>query len=397
MDLTPEHVESRKSMLDSDPPGHTRLRASSTRPSRQRPSTPTRIESRRSSAMSSTEALAEPELDFVDAVAVELPMRILCELMGVPLEDRRYLVELGNRMLGNTDPGHGRRVRGRPGRPLAVRAPALLEPGGAGDVRVRERLGRRAPPRAARRPDDEADPGRSGRRPALGARVRPLLPPARHRRERDDAPCDVERAAGAPRAPGGARPAASPTRLSSRRPSRRSSAGRPRSSTSAARRPATSSCTARADPGGRQGRALVRLGQSGRARTSPTPFRFDVGRDAEQAPRLRAGRAALLPRRAPRTPRAPVWLEELMPDPGPARARRPARAAALELLPRDQEPADSGSVARRRRPRRQTTTEATASTSVPAASPMETASTPLDPSVGSPTRKEPAGNTVFPP
>ena len=33
----------------------------------------------------------------------------------------------------------------------------------------------------------------------------------------------------------------------------------------------------------------------------------------------------------------------------------------------------------------------------PAASPMETASTPLDPSVGSPTRKEPAGNTVFPP
>jgi cytochrome P450 len=33
-------------------------------------------------------------------------MRVLCELMGVPLEDRRYLVELGNRMLGNTDPDH---------------------------------------------------------------------------------------------------------------------------------------------------------------------------------------------------------------------------------------------------------------------------------------------------
>ena len=33
-------------------------------------------------------------------------MRILCELIGVPLDDRRYLVELGNRMLGNTDPDH---------------------------------------------------------------------------------------------------------------------------------------------------------------------------------------------------------------------------------------------------------------------------------------------------
>src|SRR3974390_3500253 len=51
-------------------------------------------------------AFAAQEFDFVDAVAVELPMRILCELMGVPLEDRRHLVDLGNRMLGNTDPDH---------------------------------------------------------------------------------------------------------------------------------------------------------------------------------------------------------------------------------------------------------------------------------------------------
>jgi cytochrome P450 len=50
------------------------------------------------------EAFTEREFDFVDAVAVELPMRVLCELMGVPLADRRHLVELGNRMLGNTDP-----------------------------------------------------------------------------------------------------------------------------------------------------------------------------------------------------------------------------------------------------------------------------------------------------
>src|SRR5262249_60016381 len=49
---------------------------------------------------------AESELAFVDRVGVELPMGILGELMGVPLEDRRYLVDLGNRMLGNTAPDH---------------------------------------------------------------------------------------------------------------------------------------------------------------------------------------------------------------------------------------------------------------------------------------------------
>jgi cytochrome P450 len=50
--------------------------------------------------------LGQRKLDFVDAVAIELPMRILCELVGVPLDDRRHLVALGNRMLGNTDPDH---------------------------------------------------------------------------------------------------------------------------------------------------------------------------------------------------------------------------------------------------------------------------------------------------
>jgi cytochrome P450 len=104
MDLTPEQVESRKSMLDSDPPGHTRLRAIVNKAF-----TPRAInayEARIHTLFREVldEAFAERELDFVDAVAIELPMRILCELMGVPLEDRRHLVDLGNRMLGNTDP-----------------------------------------------------------------------------------------------------------------------------------------------------------------------------------------------------------------------------------------------------------------------------------------------------
>ncbi|HEY7197027.1 MAG TPA: cytochrome P450 [Gaiellaceae bacterium] len=104
MDLTPEQVESRMSMLDSDPPAHTRLRNIVNKAFTPRAvnAYADRIHTIFREILGS--AFVEGELDFVDAVAVELPMRILCELMGVPLEDRRYLVELGNRMLGNTDP-----------------------------------------------------------------------------------------------------------------------------------------------------------------------------------------------------------------------------------------------------------------------------------------------------
>ena len=109
MDLTPEQVQSRMSMLDSDPPGHTRLRNIVNKAFT--PRAVNAYEDRiRSLFKEVLEAeLVAGELDFVDAVATELPMRILCELMGVPLEDRRYLVEVGNRMLGNTDPDHAGR------------------------------------------------------------------------------------------------------------------------------------------------------------------------------------------------------------------------------------------------------------------------------------------------
>jgi len=106
MDLTPEQVESRMSMLDADPPKHTRLRNIVNKAFT--PKAVNAYEGRIRELFREVieSAFAEPELDFVDAVAVELPMRILCELMGVPLADRRHLVELGNRMLGNTDPDH---------------------------------------------------------------------------------------------------------------------------------------------------------------------------------------------------------------------------------------------------------------------------------------------------
>jgi len=104
MDLTPEQVESRKSMLDTDPPRHTRLRNIVNRGFTPRAVNAYEERIRGLFREILDEALARDALDFTEDVAVELPMRILCELMGTPVEDRRYLVDLGNRMLGNTDP-----------------------------------------------------------------------------------------------------------------------------------------------------------------------------------------------------------------------------------------------------------------------------------------------------
>jgi cholest-4-en-3-one 26-monooxygenase len=44
------------------------------------------------------------ECDFVEDIAALLPLEVICEMMGVPQEDRRGVYALGNRMVGFDDP-----------------------------------------------------------------------------------------------------------------------------------------------------------------------------------------------------------------------------------------------------------------------------------------------------
>jgi cytochrome P450 len=44
------------------------------------------------------------ECDFVEELAAPLPMRVICEMMGVPEEDRLAIYQLGNQMVGSDDP-----------------------------------------------------------------------------------------------------------------------------------------------------------------------------------------------------------------------------------------------------------------------------------------------------
>lgn len=44
------------------------------------------------------------EIEFVEEVAAELPLQVICELLGVPHEDRHLIFDWSNRMVGSQDP-----------------------------------------------------------------------------------------------------------------------------------------------------------------------------------------------------------------------------------------------------------------------------------------------------
>jgi cytochrome P450 len=103
-DLDPDEIEARKSMIDMDPPHHNKLRAIV---NRDFTSKAVRVFEERIRALISgilDDAIAKGEIDFVADVSAELPMRVFAEMLGAPREDHHYLVEIGDKMLGQDDP-----------------------------------------------------------------------------------------------------------------------------------------------------------------------------------------------------------------------------------------------------------------------------------------------------
>ena len=103
-DLEQEELEARKSMIDMDPPPHNALRAIVNRDFTPRA---VRVFTERIRDLFDAvlaEALEKGEVEFVEDVAAKLPMRVFAEMLGAPEEDHRYLVEIGDRMLGQDDP-----------------------------------------------------------------------------------------------------------------------------------------------------------------------------------------------------------------------------------------------------------------------------------------------------
>jgi len=103
-DLEPEHIEARKSMIDMDPPRHDELRALVNRRFTPRAVGVWEESVRKVVRTVLDEALPKGEFDFVHEISSEIPMQVFAEILGVPQEQRREIIEIGDRLLGNADP-----------------------------------------------------------------------------------------------------------------------------------------------------------------------------------------------------------------------------------------------------------------------------------------------------
>jgi cytochrome P450 len=102
--MSPDETEARRTMMELDPPEHTRYRRLVSKPFSRREVYAYEEAIRLLARMVVEEALAESRFDFVDRIAKQLPMRMLGRLLGVADEDGDWLVERGDALLGNTDP-----------------------------------------------------------------------------------------------------------------------------------------------------------------------------------------------------------------------------------------------------------------------------------------------------
>ena len=53
---------------------------------------------------------AKGEIDFVTEVAAPMPLRIICDMMGIPREDNQYIFDCTNHLLGGLDPEYNETV-----------------------------------------------------------------------------------------------------------------------------------------------------------------------------------------------------------------------------------------------------------------------------------------------
>ena len=99
-----EEMAVRRTIIDTDPPEHTKLRKIMTGTFSQRA---VAVYQQFVAGLTDEvldEGLADRPFDFVDAVAKEVPIRVLARIMGLPEADLDLFIDLGDRLIANTDP-----------------------------------------------------------------------------------------------------------------------------------------------------------------------------------------------------------------------------------------------------------------------------------------------------
>lgn len=103
-EMDAEENAARKTMMEMDPPDHTRYRRLVSKGFTRRTVESYEEPIRELAAEVVERALQNNEFDFVHDIAAELPMRMLGKLLGTSDEHGRKLVTWGDALLGNTDP-----------------------------------------------------------------------------------------------------------------------------------------------------------------------------------------------------------------------------------------------------------------------------------------------------
>jgi cytochrome P450 len=102
---TDDDMAARRTIIDTDPPGHTKLRKIVSGSFTQRAVAVYQHFVTELTNEVLDLALIRDEFDFVDAVAKEVPIRVLARVMGLPAADLDLFIDLGDRLIANTDPG----------------------------------------------------------------------------------------------------------------------------------------------------------------------------------------------------------------------------------------------------------------------------------------------------
>jgi cytochrome P450 len=130
-DMAPDELEARRTMMEFDPPEHARLRRLVQPGFTPRVVATYELAFRALAGHVLDAVLPFGEFDFVTEIARELPIRLLCRLLGVPESDAAKLVAWGDQMISNADPEYTPVVIDKDDteeyRLLPFRSPAAIE------------------------------------------------------------------------------------------------------------------------------------------------------------------------------------------------------------------------------------------------------------------------------
>ena len=101
---TDEDMTARRTIIDTDPPEHTKLRKIVSGSFSQRAVAVYQHFVEQLTEHVLDAGLVDGELEFVDAIAKEVPIRVLARIMGLPEADLDTFIDLGDRLIANTDP-----------------------------------------------------------------------------------------------------------------------------------------------------------------------------------------------------------------------------------------------------------------------------------------------------